>query len=194
MDRKQKNMNRHIIKSLGPELLEDYLYFFDNANYTDKPDWTKCYCYSFHFTGEASEWNKEKNRAAVIGLIREGGMKGYLAYSDDKPVGWCNANDRNNFQRLLKYYDLVSKPGEKVCSIVCFLIHPDYRKKGISKAFLDMIAREYSSLNYDFLEAYPGKDRSSSAHYYKGNLNLYEKAGFFIEKELDNYCIVRKGL
>ena len=146
-----------VIKPLSPELTEDFLNFFDHISFTENPHWSMCYCYSFHFTGTKEQWNKEDNRSSVITMIHERKMTGYLAYSDGKPVGWCNANDRANYQRLIKYYDLMDNPEDRVCSIVCFLISPDNRRKGIAQKILERISLDYTKNEYDYLEAYPGK-------------------------------------
>ena len=182
------------IRPLTPDLLNDYLFFFDNMVFTENPDWSKCYCYSFHFTGTREQWNKKANRAAVAQLINAGKMRGYLAYSDNTPVGWCNANDRDNYQRLKTIYDLDGDPGDKICSVVCFLIHPNYRGKGIAKMLLDIVIDEYSGKAYDYLEAYPMKTGSSCEKNYKGPLSLYEKSNFRKVKEQDHYFIVRRAL
>ena len=87
-----------IIKPLSPEIIDDYLSLFDNIVFSENPDWSKCYCYSYHFTGAKEEWTKEKNRSSVIELIKEDKMRGYLAYDENKPIGWCNANNKNNYQ------------------------------------------------------------------------------------------------
>ncbi len=183
-----------IIKPLSPDLIDDYIYFFDHIIFSENPDWSECYCYSFHFTGTSEQWQKEANRAAVIKLIQEQKMSGYLAFSGDQPIGWCNVNVRSNYQRLMKYYDLVDNPEDKVCSVVCFLIHPEFRRKGIAQSFLEQISSDYSALDFDYLEAYPGKGELSSEKHYKGPLSMYEKLDFKIEKEYDDYYIVRKRL
>lgn len=36
------------IKALAPELLDDYLAFFDSVAFTDNPDWSGCYCCFYH--------------------------------------------------------------------------------------------------------------------------------------------------
>ncbi len=82
------------IKHLSAGLLDDFLFFFDNIVFTENPDWSRCYCYSFHFVGTDDQWNRDDNRSAVIKLIKENKMTGYLAYFDNEPVGWCNANNR----------------------------------------------------------------------------------------------------
>jgi ribosomal protein S18 acetylase RimI-like enzyme len=182
------------IKPLTPDLLKDYLFFFDNIVFTENPGWTACYCFSFHFTGIREEWTKENNRASVIRYIRENKMKGYLAYDNDLPVGWCNANDRNNYESLARYYDLTGNPDIKICSVVCFVVAPEYRRKGIARKLLGQVCVDYSTLNYDYLEAYPGKGILSCEGHYKGPLELYRKSGFQIEEEHDGYFVVRKRL
>ena len=182
------------IKPLTPELAEDYLYFFDNMIFTENPDWSACYCFSFHFTGTNEQWNRDDNRASVIKYINENKMTGYLAYSDDKPVGWCNANNRLKYQRLLKYYDLIDNPADKVCSVVCFVISPEYRRQGIAQKLLEQVCADYSNQDYDYIEAYPGKGKLSCERHYKGPLELYEKFNFKIEKEYDDYFVVRRKL
>lgn len=183
-----------IVKPLSPELLEDFLFFFDNMVFKENPHWSVCYCYSYHFTGTKEQWNREGNRSAVIQLIKENKMKGYLAFSDSKLVGWCNANDRNNYQRLLKYYDLIDNPADKVCSIVCFLVSPEYRRKGIAQKMLQQITGDYHLQDYDYIEAYPGKGELSSEKNYKGPMSMYKKYDFKIQSEHDDYYVMRKTL
>jgi ribosomal protein S18 acetylase RimI-like enzyme len=183
-----------LIKQLTPGLLKDYLFFFDNIVFTENPDWSKCYCFSFHFIGSDEQWNKEDNRSSVIKLINENKLTGYLAYSENKPVGWCNANDRLNYQRLLKYYDLIDNPDDKVCSVVCFVVHPDYRRQGIAQKILEQIIADCSTRDFDYIEAYPGKGELSCERHYHGPVELYKKFDFRIERELDDYYIVRKKL
>lgn len=184
----------HIIKKLTPDLLKDYLYFFQNISFTEHPDWSVCYCFSYHFIGTKEHWNKEENRSSVINFVNEGKMTGYLAYVDSKPVGWCNANNRMNYQRLLKYHDLIDNPMDKVFSIVCFLVHPDYRRQGIVQKILDQIYSDCVNSDYDYIEAYPGKGNLSSEDHFKGPIELYEKFDFKINKEYDDYYVVRKML
>jgi len=182
------------IKPLTPDLIKDFLFFFDNMVFTENPHWSKCYCFSFHFTGTQEQWTKEENRSSAIKFINEKKMTGYLAYSNDKPVGWCNANNRLNYQRLMKYYDLVDNPKDKVCSIVCFLISPDYRRKGIARKILEQICTDYKLRDYDYLEAYPRKGELSCEGYYRGPISLYNKFDFKIEKEYEDYYVVRRKL
>ena len=179
-----------IIKSLSPSLIDDYLSFFDNMVFSEHPHWSKCYCYSYHFTGANEEWTNERNRLAVIDLISENKMQGFLAYDGNKAIGWCNANNKLNYQSLTE----MEISESEVCAIVCFLIHPDYRRKGIAQKLLEQVIEEYTSMAYDSIEAYPRKDKHSCERNYHGHFCLYEKFDFKIKEELDDHYVVRKGL
>ena len=145
------------IKPLTKDLKNDYLLFFDTILFDENPDRSKCYCYDYHFLGDVDACTREESRSAVSELIDENNLRGYLVFDNDKPVGWCNANNRMNYQRLLRDYDYVDNPEDKVCSVVCFLIHPDYRRKGIARKILQRIIEDYSDTDYDYIEAYPKK-------------------------------------
>ena len=182
------------IKPLTKDLKDDYLFFFDNILFDENPDRSKCYCYDYHFTGDVDACTREMSRSAVADLINAHKLTGYLVFDNDKPIGWCNANNRLNYQRLLKDYDYVDNPNDKVCSIVCFLIHPDYRRQGIAQQILERIIDDYSDTDYDYFEAYPKKEASSCEGNFKGPLELYRRNGFDINKEYDNYYVVRKPI
>lgn len=182
------------IKPLTKELRDDYLFFFDNMIFQENLDRHKCYCYDYHFLGDVETCTREMSRSAVINLIDENNLTGYLAFDNDKPVGWCNANNRFNYQRLLRDYDYVDNPDDKVCSIVCFLIHPDYRRQGIAQKLLEQIIKDNSNTGYDYFEAYPKKNELSCEGNFKGPLELYKKFDFKVNKEYDTYYVMRKTI
>ena len=182
------------IRPLSTKNLEDFLSFFESVEFKDHPHWSECYCYSFHFTGSSDQWKKENNRVSVCDLTRAGRMTGYLAYHNDIPVGWCNVNNRLNFQRLLKYYELIEPDHKHVCSIVCFLIHPDYRRRGITQLLLNRIETDGQSRGDEILEAYPTKRSLSDENQYMGHLEFYRKNGFEVVMEFEEYYLVRKSI
>ena len=77
---------------------------------------------------------------------------------------------------------------------MCFLIHPDYRRQGIARKMLEKIIKDYSNTDYDYLEAYPKKRELSCEGNFKGPLELYKRYDFRINKEYDNYYVMRKEL
>ena len=182
------------IKLLTKDLKDDYLLFFDNIEFEENPDRLICYCNDYHFLGDVATCTRELSRSMVIDRIDENELAGYLAFENDKPIGWCNTNNRLNYQRLLRDYDLIDNPDDKVCSVVCFLIHPDHRRQGIAQKILERIIKDYSNKDYDYLEAYPKKRELSCEGNFKGPLELYRRCNFKINKEYNDYYVVRREI
>ena len=184
-----------IIKTLKPELLDDFLLYFDEKAFVDNPDWALCYCQFYHFAGLRKEWpkrTKEQNRESSIELINSGKMKGFLAYINNNPVGWCNVNSKENYSFIPFEENLNNQV--KIASIVCFLIDPSYRKIGIARKLLQKACQYYKDKKYDFIESYPVKGGKSDAHNYHGPPNLYLSEGFSVYKELSRIYVMRKNL
>ncbi len=187
-----------IIKTLTPDLLEDFLNFFDNIAFSDNPDWAGCYCHFYHFPGTMEQWGevtKENNRKATIHLIKEKRMTGLLAFVNNKPVGWCNFNFKDNYKKI----PIETKPEDslkgKVASVVCFLIAPDYRKKGLARKLLKHVIKILKEQNYDCIEAYPRKQIDlSDAHSYHGPASLFDSEGFNVVKDDEHFLLMRKSL
>lgn len=184
------------IKSLSSDLLDDWIFFFENVGFADNPDWSGCYCHYYHFAGSNKEWEQqanEDNRDASINLILSGIMHGFLAYFKEKPVGWCNINSRENFAKELYKYNS-SDSGKKIAGIVCFLIGHTYRKQGIARKLLKHAITHYKNENYDIIESYPRVGDLSDAHSYRGPVSLYESEGFTVYKEFKNFYVMRLNL
>jgi len=181
------------IKLFSKELKQDYLFLFDNMIHKENPDWAKCYCNDYHFLGDVETCTRDMSRVMIIDRIDKNELRGYLVYSSGKVIGWCNVNSRSNYQRLLRDYNLMVKPEEKVCSVVCFLIHPDYRRQGLAQKILNKIIVDYSDSEYDYLESYPKKGETSTSNF-NGPMELYLKNDFAVYKEYDKYFVMRKKL
>ena len=189
-------MNLNILP-LTPELLGDYLYFFDNVAFADHPDWSQCYCMAFHWKREWDDEPERNFREWAIDLINGGVTQGYLAYSDGKIVGWCNANDKKNFAALkinVKPELWEANEDKKVKSAVCFLVAPELRGKGIATKLLERVCADAEVDGYDFIEGYPpfGKCDMYAAHH--GTVPLFEKCGFRVYKQSGDACVMRKVL
>jgi GNAT superfamily N-acetyltransferase len=185
------------VKSLSPDLLGDFLKFFDGAAFSDNPGWASCYCLYNQFGGTDRQWARRRgaeNRSAAIKLIQSGEMKGYLAYACGEVAGWCNANDRSIFKTIPAVADSDSAEEAKCCAIVCFIVAPERRRLGISRQLLKRVCADYAAAGYDCIEAYPRANAASCAQNYHGYLPLYLNEGFITYREQKNIRIVRKPL
>ena len=185
------------IKSLEPTLLEDFLHFFDNIGFVDNPGWSVCYCQFYQNDLTNKEWarrSKEQNREDARKAILNELMHGFVAYADNNPVGWVNADLKENYPKFKLIEELKDEFDGKLASIVCFLVDPSQRKKGIATKLLSHVCNELKEQKYDCIEAYPRTGVSSDAQNYHGPLSMYLSQGFEVHKEYDRLTIVRKYL
>lgn len=186
------------IRALTPELLEDYLAFFDHDAFADNPKWGFCYCRLHHFPHAQRNWcetTAAENREAVASLIREGTLQGYLAYCGDKPVGWCNAGPRIGMTTTPDYDE---PEAEVTGSIMCFVIAKEHRRQGIARQLLETACAGFKAQGFTIAEAYVLKGAEGDAMNYPGPLAMYLAAGFEVTREAccdgDDTLIVRKQL
>lgn len=193
-----------VVRQLKPELVNDYLRFFDEDAFTDFPHWSGCYCGFYDTPGE--DWDPTAkagptHRAARADRIISGGAQGLLAYVDSRVVGWCNAQPRPNFRNMRHYSVAIDNPNEPVGSIMCFLVAHGYRGRGVCTALVKAACDMFQSLGLEIAEGYPttrpGKrswEIPWAEEYYKGPLSVYLKAGFTIHRQFERFAIVRKQL
>jgi ribosomal protein S18 acetylase RimI-like enzyme len=186
------------IKPLTPELLDHFINFFDNIAFSDNPDWSGCYCHYYHFPGTMEQWREatnEHNRNATINLIKEDKMNGLLAFANNEPVGWCNFNFKNIYEKVPIESEHEESLEGKVASVVCFLIAPDYRKKGVARKLLKHAIKILKEKSYAWIEAYPRKQIDlSDAHSYHGPKMMFSSEGFEVVKEDENFVLMRRSL
>jgi GNAT superfamily N-acetyltransferase len=182
----------YVIRELSPELLDDYLYFFDHDAFADNPKWAACYCYFPHAPHDLEKWHErtgQQNRAVVSESIRAGRMHGYLAFQGNKVVGWCNAGPRVSMTILDDDDD-----SKKIGAIVCFVVAKPHRGKGVARRLLEAACDGFRRQGFEFAEGYPRKDAHDDATSHFGPLNMYLAGGFQPLRETDGSVIVRKSL
>jgi GNAT superfamily N-acetyltransferase len=185
------------IKPLSPDLIDDYLYYFDEVAFSDNLDWSACYCYFHHYPGSAKKWmkrTKELNREDAKIAVLNGIINGFLAYDDGKPIGWINADFKDGYVKTP--YEKKIKPISEgiTASIVCMIVASSHRKKGIARKLLKEALLKLKERGIKWVEAYPRLGELSDAHHYHGPLSLYKSEGFSIVKELKNMVVVLKEI
>ena len=185
------------IRPLGPQLLDDYLDYFDRTAFTDNLEWAGCYCYFYLVDHTRQDWDMrtaEENRRSVAELIAGGGMYGYLAYIESKVAGWCHAGPKTYSLALMGCEELVDPDLTQTGSIVCFNVAPAQRRRGVGAALLTAACEGFVALGLGVAEAYPRPEASGDAADYHGPLQMYLQAGFKTHRRFATYQVVRKAL
>jgi len=84
--------------------------------------------------------------------------------------------------------------GTRIKSIFCFLIAPEYRRKGVTKLLLERVCQDAFDEGYDYIEAYPLKECINEAKDFMGPVNLFKKNGFTIHDETEDKFVMRRLL
>lgn len=182
-------------RALVPELLVDYLHFFDHRAFADNPRWAGCYCFFPLHDPQTMVWKERSaadNRSAVVDCAAGGRLRGWLAYHGDRVVGWCNAGPAALYPVLA---DEPLPQRETLGLVMCFVVAPDARGRGVARQLLEAACDGLRAQGMTAVGARPQKDADGAAANHMGPLAMYLQAGFSIVREDDDGdVIVMKAL
>ncbi len=193
------------VKPLTPALGADFLRFFDHergAAFADNPEWAKCYCHFYHVP-QAIDWpalTASQNRIAMQARIEVGAMDGFLAFDGAEVVGWLNAQPRDALPHCFDRMRIQPTPlpceAFEAAVIVCFVVAPQRRRQGISRALLAAALASFAARGFKLVDAFPFKAGASelAADHYHGSLSLFRAQGFEVLREDETMTAVRKML
>ena len=193
------------IERLTPARRDDFLHFFDHERgpaFADNPEWAKCYCHFYHVP-RAIDWESldgGANRTAMTARIEAAEMDGFLAYAGDDVVGWVNAQALSRLPHCMARMGIpaprAEAPPESSAVIVCFVIAPAWRRRGVARALLAGPLASFAERGIHVVDAFPFKssDSSTATDHYHGPLSLYREAGFDVLAEHKNLTVMRKRL
>jgi ribosomal protein S18 acetylase RimI-like enzyme len=185
------------VREVTPELVPEYLDFFDHHAFRDYPIWQSCYCMETHRTQGDDEWAERTagdNRRDMSDSIKLGHVTGLLAFEAGKPVGWCNFGETTRLSGLMHRFGLTAEDHEGVGSVACFVIAAPYRGHGVASKLLDAAVERLRARGLRAVEAYPARSDDSAHSNYRGPLAMFLRAGFEPYGEIERHLIVRKTL
>lgn len=180
------------IRSLDKNNPEELPNFFDSLDYSHAPHWSGCYCRFYHVDDSQGEWTQrdaQLNRKETIESIRNEEMEGFIAYDNDKAVAWLNAQPTHRFKRLEPVFSQYNF--DKYIVSICFVVHPDYRNKGLATQLLSHAISVFKSQGYMGMLALPPKEVYDIQKSYRGTLSMYLKHGYEVIEERDGTCLVK---
>ncbi|MGI6199921.1 MAG: GNAT family N-acetyltransferase [Christensenellales bacterium] len=195
------------IRKLTPELVEDYIGFFDVTPHNHRYNGAKCYCvyWCSGVDEEANFSTKAARRDYAIQAVKDGRIQGYLAYRGDEVVGWCNANAKSACLKCKGWQMMNGKrkgfipteeatPQVRVKSVFCFTIAPKARRQGVATELLARVCQDAAQEGFDFVEAYPDREVTDNAEDFVGYAQMYLRQGFEVYHETNRKRVMRKPL
>src|SRR6186713_1591541 len=194
-----------VVERLSPATRDDYLAFFDHERgpaFSDNPEWARCYC-QFYRIPRALDWKTftgDQNRIAASASIACGEAEGYLAKAGGETVGWLHAAPRHKlphaFERLRVDPPDIDVPAREAAIVVCFVIAPAWRRRGVATALLDAALADLAARGIAIVDAFPFKagDSASATDHYHGPESLFASRGFLPVGGNDDVTIMRRRL
>jgi GNAT superfamily N-acetyltransferase len=138
--------------------------------------------YWFMMKKEYDEKRKDgRTKKEMKKMVKNSLQPGIIAYADDKPIGWIAIQPREKYPRLSNSKILKPVDDKAVWSIVCFFVHKDYRKMGISVELIKNACVFAASKGGMIVEAYPTDTKNNNSvpvFIYTGTASAFKKAGF----------------
>jgi GNAT superfamily N-acetyltransferase len=166
------------IRALAPELLNDFMAFFEGEAFADNPEWGFCFCQYLHVDHNLVRWSQRtaaENRTAASDRICTRRMQGYLAYAGGKPVAWCNAAPRNMMQA---FADEARPEDARTGQFGCFVVAKPYRRGGIARALLQAALDGFRMQGLQIANAMPFAKAETDGQHHFGPLSMFLAAGF----------------
>jgi ribosomal protein S18 acetylase RimI-like enzyme len=180
------------IEVLTADRLDDLAGLFDQPG---DPKW--CWCASFHIAGSVKARAREDNREVLTARTIEGPSPGLLGYRDGRVVAWVSVAPRASYRKLQNrdYRDVTvvgathrgaDADEKRVWSIVCFVVDPRERRRGLARAMLAAAVEHARAAGATAVEAYaidPLGERIPNPIAYGGTRSMFEEAGFRVVAE-----------
>ena len=197
---RDESHSRIDVVELDPSRVEDYLRLFD----PDSKEGVVCYCTRWNMTQEEIDTKimepAKKNvaplaqisREIAAEMVRAGKIRGYLAYEDGVPVGWCNCADKKSYTFLARHVTAGDEE-EGIKSIVCMKVIPEKNFFRVGSALLDSVIKQAREEGYSFIEAYPNMNDTLCTTFGR-NMHLILLYAFSLLSWNDGGTVWRKEL
>jgi ribosomal protein S18 acetylase RimI-like enzyme len=160
-----------------------------------------CWCMYYRESGKPANPAGQSIAAArkreLHALATKGPPPGLIAYAGTRPVGWVTLGPREDFQKLRRSPVMKPVDDKPVWSIVCFVVPPEHRHKGVATALLRGAVAYAEKKGARLLEAYPvdKPTRGADDWLWHGAKSMYDKAGFAeVARRKPTRAVVRLAL
>lgn len=152
-----------------------------------KPGGKGCWCMSYRDSRVPADQREAYMRAECDADPGPG----VLAYVDGEAAGWCSVAPRSSYRRLLRSRTIpelplapelmATNPDAEPWCVVCFVIRPAFRRRGLMHALLEGAVAHVREQGGVVVEGYPvlsDGSRTDVISGYVGSTGLFEDHGF----------------
>jgi ribosomal protein S18 acetylase RimI-like enzyme len=144
-----------------------------------------CWCLYYRDTGRpsvppGSRSRAEHNRLTLRQRVAKGEFIGLVGFRDGEPVGWISLGPREGYRKLERSPVMKPVDGERVWSILCFVVPAEHRRKGVARELLRGAIAYARKKKVKILEAYPvdtARKMDDDSMWF-GAKSMYDAEGF----------------
>ena len=143
-----------------------------------------CYCMYYRRSGRHEPYagltHSQSNQRALKALVDGGVVPGLLGYDGKRAVGWVSLGPREGYAKLKRSSVMKPVDDRPVWSVVCFVVDPEARGRGVAAAMLKGAIAWARSKRVKLLEAYPcdRPARAADDSMWFGAKTMFDRAGF----------------
>lgn len=187
---------------LSPATLPGLLALFDAAG-------SACFCRYQHFAGDKNEWlarlafapDDNRRELARDALAGDDAASGVVALDDGLVVGWSKLSWAHTVkkiyeQRFYRGLSVLQRNPEGVLTLGCFLVHPEHRLRGVTRALVAGAIAEARVRGARSIEAFPrvSSEPLQDEELWTGTASTLAQAGFVAVMSEPPYPVYRLSL
>lgn len=153
-----------------------------------------CWCMYWRIGPAYHERPRDKNKAALQKLVRNGPPPGLVALDGDIAVGWCQLAPRDSLPWLDRAIPLGRMEKGPVWAVSCFYVRRAYRNRGVTSALIKASLKSAKREGAAALYAYP-VDLSApktTRNLFTGVASTFARAGFRVVAGRAPYRVVMR--
>jgi GNAT superfamily N-acetyltransferase len=167
----------------------------------------RCHCRYWHFTGDKNAWlercamrPEENARELVEAIEASDGPEGVVARRGEIIVAWMKLTPAARVkklyeQRLYKNLPCFGQDRERVFTIGCFFVDPEYRRQGLTRRLVAAGVELSRSSGATAIEAFPRRaELLADEELWTGPFSAFQQEGFEIVHDFAPYPVLRRNL
>lgn len=167
----------------------------------------RCHCRYWHFTGDKNAWlercamrPEENARELLQALEAQGGPEGVVARKGELVVAWMKLTSAARVnklyeQRLYKNLPCFGQDRERVFTIGCFFVDPEYRHQGLARRLVAAGVELARCSGAAAIEAFPRRaELLADEELWTGPFSALRQEGFEIVHDFAPYPVLRRSL
>jgi len=145
-----------------------------------------CYCMYYRRSGAHERTPgmtySESNKRQLKALVDRGVVPGLLGYEKGRAIGWVSLGPREDYAKLARSPVMKPVDDKPVWSIICFVVDPRERERGVAEALLDGALAWARQQRVTLVEAYPcdKAGRGADDSMWFGAKRMFDRAGFSV--------------